>query len=82
MENFKSEIHLHRIEAGLFLYKLGWIPFPLLPDSYAPAVDLDEWQAQFTVDCMRQHWHAHPDHVIGFVQKQRRVDKSNLPAVT
>ena len=74
--------NLKLIKAALALYDIGWIPFPLLPDSNALAVDWDEWQAQLSANCLRRYWRAHPDHGIGFVQKQRRVDKSSLPAVS
>jgi len=71
MATRKCKTNGKHIKAALALFEIGWIPFPLLPDSNVLAVDWDEWQAQLSVNRLRHHWRAHPDHGIGFVERPR-----------
>jgi hypothetical protein len=59
------------VKAALALRGIGWIPFPLLPNSNILAVEMDQWQDELTDNGIRRYWRLHPDHGLGFIEDPR-----------
>ena len=45
------------------IFQDGWTPYPVLPGSGYPAVDLADWEDGLTAKRFRQYWGEHPDHL-------------------
>lgn len=78
MATQKTKISNEIIKAALALYRIGWIPFPLVPGSNDLAVDWEQWQADLSANWIRRYWRNHPDHGLGFVEAPDNTDTSNL----
>ena len=55
------------LEGALWWFEFGYKVIPLVPGQKRPAVPYQPWLDHLSVDGIRQHWAAHPDHEVGAV---------------
>ena len=58
---------LGRVRVAEMLYEDGLIPIPLQPWSDQPAVGLERWVAELSVERLREHWRRFPHHGLGVI---------------